>query len=380
MHIVTVIAVLTNCALMAVTSNFFGWINDNVGSVGVVFICIAWEHVMLLIKYIINSASSGLPKSIRDSMKEEKIKAAKRRNVNLGARHRQSKMNLVDESEQSPQGSNEPGSSIIGSALPSDDPNEVLSTIMSGDDTDRTRRQSFEQITDKSSDINKENLDPVPKPVPQEDNANSDLDQRFLHVCDPHDGTTGESEAKTVVGVKDFVDKIEEKESVKNASLNDQLKVEEKKCIKNIRMNAVISPKSLTPVDLLHFKKTRLTPPPTTLYLKEVDLNIRQFLNTPSSAQSSIASPRKLSTELALEKCDPAPSAPPVSRMSLDFSASSQSASLSGNGSSNYYDGLSEEGDYVTTIRRNEIAQKREFSNNRKRCFSGNRNLRLPPY
>jgi len=378
LHIVTVIAVLTNCALMAVTSNFFGWINDNVGSVGVVFICIAWEHVMLLIKYIINSASSGLPKSIIDAMKEEKIKAAKRRNVNVGARHRQSKMNLVDEQgEQSPQGSNEPESSIMGSALPSEDPNEALSTIMSGDDTDRTGRQSFEQITEMSSNMNKENLNPVPKPVPQEDNANSDLDQRFLHVCDSHDGTSGESEVKTVVGVKDFVDKIEEKQSVEDASLNDQFKIEEKKCIKNIRMNAVISPKSLTPVDLLHFKKTRLTPPPTSLCLK--DLNIHQFLNTPSSAQGSIASPRKLSTELALEKCDPAPSAPPVSRMSLDFSASSESASVSVHESSNYHaDGdLSEEGDYVT--RRKAIVQQREFSNNRNRYSSGNRNLRLPP-
>lgn len=44
LHIVTVISILTNCSLMALTSNLGSIIKQNIGDVGLFFVVVGWEH------------------------------------------------------------------------------------------------------------------------------------------------------------------------------------------------------------------------------------------------------------------------------------------------------------------------------------------------
>jgi Calcium-activated chloride channel len=72
MHIVAVISVLTNCWLMGFTNEQFAWLEEKIGQLGLLALVVAWEHVMLLIKYIMQTSISPLPKSVQDAMKKEK--------------------------------------------------------------------------------------------------------------------------------------------------------------------------------------------------------------------------------------------------------------------------------------------------------------------
>jgi anoctamin-10 len=71
LHIVAVIAVLTNCWLIAFTNSDFEWLRDEVGEIATVAIVVAWEHSMLLIKYTMTNTISPFPKEIRDEMKRK---------------------------------------------------------------------------------------------------------------------------------------------------------------------------------------------------------------------------------------------------------------------------------------------------------------------
>ena len=44
LHIVTVISILTNCSLMALTSNLGKSIKEHIGDVGLFFVVVSWEH------------------------------------------------------------------------------------------------------------------------------------------------------------------------------------------------------------------------------------------------------------------------------------------------------------------------------------------------
>ena len=79
LHIVAVISILTNCWLMGFTSSQFTWIGEQVGELALFTIVVAWEHVMLLIKYIMQSSMSPLPKSVRDAMKREQYEINQQR-------------------------------------------------------------------------------------------------------------------------------------------------------------------------------------------------------------------------------------------------------------------------------------------------------------
>lgn len=83
LHIVTVIAVLTNCWLMGFTNAQFSWIHDQVGNMGLFAIVVGWEHIMLLIKYVMQTSISKLPKAVRDDMKRVQYKSTRRRNLSL---------------------------------------------------------------------------------------------------------------------------------------------------------------------------------------------------------------------------------------------------------------------------------------------------------
>ena len=88
LHIVTVIAVLTNCALMGFTNSQFAWIGDRqgIGKPGLFAIVVAWEHIMLLIKYAIQSSTPKLPKAISDAMKKQQHNMTRMRNKSMQVR------------------------------------------------------------------------------------------------------------------------------------------------------------------------------------------------------------------------------------------------------------------------------------------------------
>ena len=79
LHIVAVIAVLTNCWLMVFTSSDFTWLADEIGGLGVFAIVVAWEHVMLLIKYVMHTTISPLPRSVRDDLKSREYRMERQR-------------------------------------------------------------------------------------------------------------------------------------------------------------------------------------------------------------------------------------------------------------------------------------------------------------
>ena len=123
LHIVTVISILTNCSLMALTSNLGNTIKERIGDVGLFFVVVGWEHckylfktsrcgiifsfcrvhivlhfvdkimgsnlhsyfhfqhlVMLLIKYIMQAAVPTMPQSvISDKMREKHQRAQQNR-------------------------------------------------------------------------------------------------------------------------------------------------------------------------------------------------------------------------------------------------------------------------------------------------------------
>ena len=76
LHIVSVIAVLTNCWLMAFTNEDFHWLADKIGTIGIFGVVVAWEHIMLLIKYVMQSTISPLPRTIRATEKGARSRTA----------------------------------------------------------------------------------------------------------------------------------------------------------------------------------------------------------------------------------------------------------------------------------------------------------------
>ncbi|KAL7572520.1 hypothetical protein ACA910_000344 [Epithemia clementina (nom. ined.)] len=90
LHIVAVISVLTNCWLVGFTSEQFIWIRDQVGEVTLFAIVVCWEHLMLLIKYIMQTTISPIHKSVRDAIKREQHDLDEQRNKSMRRRGRRS--------------------------------------------------------------------------------------------------------------------------------------------------------------------------------------------------------------------------------------------------------------------------------------------------
>jgi len=73
LHIVTVIGVITNCALTAFTNEMFQSIRGKKDRILLlVVIVVFWEHLMLLIKYVMQSFVNPMPKSVIFSLKKDK--------------------------------------------------------------------------------------------------------------------------------------------------------------------------------------------------------------------------------------------------------------------------------------------------------------------
>ena len=98
LHIVAVIAVLTNCWLVAFTNEQAMWIADQVGPTATVFIVVAWEHIMLLIKYLMGTTISKLPKEVRDKMREHQHLVEQKRYANMRLKTEQTRRTKRDKS------------------------------------------------------------------------------------------------------------------------------------------------------------------------------------------------------------------------------------------------------------------------------------------
>ena len=91
LHIVTVIAILTNCALMALTSSQFSWLaNEMGGYLGVFALAICWEHFMLLVKYILQLTVSSMPKQVQDAINKKQYDQERKRYKSLIDKKRRS--------------------------------------------------------------------------------------------------------------------------------------------------------------------------------------------------------------------------------------------------------------------------------------------------
>ena len=88
LHIVTVIATLTNCSLMALTSSYFSDLADKLGvdKLGVFALAIGWEHFMLLVKYIMQLTVSRMPPSVQSDIRRKKYDQERKRYLALRAK------------------------------------------------------------------------------------------------------------------------------------------------------------------------------------------------------------------------------------------------------------------------------------------------------
>ena len=126
LHIVTVLAILTNCSLMALTSFQFAWLKDQIGTLGkclarlfillcrfnfcfnnfiidittfillllfpstcllgVFALAIGWEHLMLLLKYILQLTISVMPTSLQNEIRKKKYDQERKRYLTLRAK------------------------------------------------------------------------------------------------------------------------------------------------------------------------------------------------------------------------------------------------------------------------------------------------------
>jgi hypothetical protein len=114
LHIVAVISVLTNCWLMGFTNKQFLWIGEQVGEVGLFAIVVGWEHIMLLVKYVMDTTISALPKSVRDDMKREQYQTDQQRNSVLQDRRSQHhrEMGSTGGSENGNHDARQPGAAV----------------------------------------------------------------------------------------------------------------------------------------------------------------------------------------------------------------------------------------------------------------------------
>lgn len=90
LHIVAVVAVLTNCWLIAFTNSDFTLLAEKIGTLGIFGIIVAWEHIMLLIKYVMQTAISTLPRCVRDELKREQHRLDQQRYSTMRSKDRRS--------------------------------------------------------------------------------------------------------------------------------------------------------------------------------------------------------------------------------------------------------------------------------------------------
>lgn len=106
LHIVTVIAILTNCSLMAFTSSQFNGLKEKIGILGVFALAIGWEHFMLLVKYIMQLTVSVMPAKVEIEMNRKKYQQERDRYMTLRAKKERRSASLGGEKASLIQDSN----------------------------------------------------------------------------------------------------------------------------------------------------------------------------------------------------------------------------------------------------------------------------------
>jgi len=114
LQIVVVISVLTNCWLVAFTTSSFRRVQEEAGQLGLFTIVVAWEHTMLLIKYVMQTSMSPLPKVVRDKLRREQYSREKERYHAM----RKKDLGRRGKSDKIPTASNSPRDSVQDSSSP----------------------------------------------------------------------------------------------------------------------------------------------------------------------------------------------------------------------------------------------------------------------
>ncbi|GKY94550.1 hypothetical protein MPSEU_000420700 [Mayamaea pseudoterrestris] len=113
MHIVAVISVLTNCWLMGFTTATLSRIGEEIGTLALFAFVVAWEHIMLLIKYMMQTSMSPLPKKVRDAIKREQYELDKQKSSFMRSRRVQhQREHDAAASQDQAEASNSPESTI----------------------------------------------------------------------------------------------------------------------------------------------------------------------------------------------------------------------------------------------------------------------------
>ena len=140
LHIVAVVAVLTNCWLVAFITSDFVWLADKVGQVGLFAIVVAWEHFMLLIKYMMQNTISPFPKSVRDELKRaqhilDKERYTTMRTKDLSRRRKADKQPYSVPEVNAPHFGDDLSTTGL-STIPKSPATEGLETVLSFESTD----------------------------------------------------------------------------------------------------------------------------------------------------------------------------------------------------------------------------------------------------
>lgn len=80
---VTVMAILTNCSLMVLSSSQFHFIRATYGAIGLFAVIVGWEHIMLIIKYLMQTLISPYSRSVLIKLKKEENKSLRERHQHL---------------------------------------------------------------------------------------------------------------------------------------------------------------------------------------------------------------------------------------------------------------------------------------------------------
>jgi len=86
LHIVSVMGILTNCSLVALTSSQFHPILKAYGNMGLFGVIVGWQHIMFLIKYLMHAYCSPYPKSVLEDIERKGQEKKIKRNSSLRAK------------------------------------------------------------------------------------------------------------------------------------------------------------------------------------------------------------------------------------------------------------------------------------------------------
>jgi hypothetical protein len=98
--------------LIATTNSNFAKLAEQVGETATFVIIVAWEHIMLLIKYTMTATISPLPKEVRDEMKRKQHEIDQERYADMRLKKERSRRSKIQKSASFADSSSEARSRI----------------------------------------------------------------------------------------------------------------------------------------------------------------------------------------------------------------------------------------------------------------------------